>query len=57
MNKGVKVLHVMGWLALVYAAASVESEVCNLNQGACIGVIGAAVIFSTMKFTRWYYYD
>ena len=52
-----KVLHIIGGLAIIVAVGMVEGGDLNCLQGLALGMSGGALMIATMKHTGWYYND
>lgn len=50
-----KVLHIIGGLAIIVAVGMVEGGGLNCLQGLALGMSGGALMISTMRYTGWYY--
>ncbi|MBQ5657956.1 MAG: hypothetical protein IIV02_00325 [Peptococcaceae bacterium] len=50
-----KVLHIIGGLLLILAAAGVEGGGFTCLQGLALGMAGGTLMIATMKQTGWYY--
>ena len=50
-----KVLHVMGWLAMICAVGFAEGGQVPFLNCLALGISGGALMVATMKHTGWYY--